>query len=265
MVMTEGELLLRNDAARPLMLPANDPALALEMLLGADTDLAGINLVVHASAEDWQLYGGAVEALRGRVATLKVQLGSGGLLAQFSQGLAHSQPINLLQGSFRPQRSAGAGWQQWRWAAMLAGALLLLHGGGSWWQLHQLRQASAASRQEISRLYASVFPGQPAGAQPRRLMEKRLASLAGEANQQGELLHLLAAVAAAKQNVPVAQLQSATFETGTLKLQLRAPDAATLEQYSQALRASGYTAAITSGTVRSGNYEGQVELRNPGS
>jgi general secretion pathway protein L len=265
MVVTDDQLLLRNDSARPLLLPANDPALALEMLLGEAAELSTVNLAVYSSAEDWQLHGSAVEALRGRVASLKVQLSSGGLLSQFAQGLAHSMPINLLQGSFRPQRTSGVRWQQWRWAAMLAGALLLLHGAGTYWQLRQVRKTSTATQQEMSRLFASVFPGQSPGAQPRRMMEKRLASLAGEANQQGELLDLLAAVAAAKQNVPVALLQSATFEPGSLKLLLRAPDAATLEQFSQALRASGYAATVTSGSVRSGNYEGQVELKSPGS
>jgi type II secretion system protein L len=148
---------------------------------------------------------------------------------------------------------------------MLAGALLLLHGIGSFWELHQLRKASTETAQAITRLYGSVFPGQPPGAQPRRTMQKRLESLSGEANQQGELLHLLTAVAAAKQNVPVAQLQSMAFEPGSLKLKLTAPDAATLEQFNQALRTSGYKAEITAGTVRGGNYEGQVELKNPGS
>jgi general secretion pathway protein L len=263
MLITDGQLLLRNDTARPLLLPANDPSLALDMLLGDETDLATVNLAVYSSPEDWEVHGNAVEALRDKLASLKVQLSSGGLLAQFAQGLAHSSPINLLQGGFRPQRASGAGWRQWRWVAMLAGALLLLHGIGSLWEMHQLRKASV--EQDMLQLYGSVFPGQPPGEQPRRTMQQRLDSLAGEANQQGELLHMLAAVAAARQNVPVAQLLSATFEPGSLKLKLSAPDATTLEQFSQALRASGYTAEVVSGSVRGDVYEGQVELKNTAS
>jgi hypothetical protein len=48
-------------------------------------------------------------------------------------------------------------------------------------------------------------------------------------------------------------------------MKLSAPDAATLEQFSQALRASGYTAEVTAGSVRDGKYEGQVDLKNPGT
>jgi general secretion pathway protein L len=265
MVVADDQLLLRNDTARPLLLPANDPALALDMLLGDQIDAGSVHVAVYSSPEEWHRYRASIEALREHVASLKVQLSSGGLLSQFAQGLAHSTPINLLQGSFRPQRPTGAGWREWRWVAMLALALLLLHGIGSFWQLRQLRRASTEAEQAITQLYGSIFPGQPAGADPRRTLEQRLASLAGEANQQGELLHLLAAVAAAKQNVPVAMLQSFSFRPGALQMKLSAPDAATLEQFSAALRASGYTAEVTAGSVREGKYEGQVDLKNPGT
>jgi general secretion pathway protein L len=220
---------------------------------------------VYSTPEDWAEHGSRVEALRDRVASLNVQLNAGGLVALFAQGLPHASPINLLQGSFKPQRNTGAAWQQWRWAAMLAGALVLLHGAGTFWQMHQARSAAAQSGADIARLYEALYPGQPPGRQPRRTLEQRLTSLSGEAGQQGELLHLLAAVAAAKQNVPVAMLQSAVYESGSLKMKLRAPDATALEQFNAALRASGYNAEVISSSLRDGKYEGQVELRSAGS
>lgn len=264
MLLAEDQLLLRNDTARPLVLPAADPSLALDMLLG-DADPAQVNLTVYVAPGDWQKYSGVLEPLRERVASFKVQLNSGGVIAQLAQGLAHSAPINLLQGEFRP-RSAGTGaWRQWRWAAGLAAALLVLHVAGSAWQLHQLRKASRQMDAEIAQLYASIFPGQPVGREPRRVMERRLAAIAGGDAQQGELMHLLAAVAAARQNVPVAQLQSFSFKPGSMQMKLSAPDASTLEQFSQALRVGGYTADITAGNAKGSAYEGQIELRNPGA
>jgi type II secretion system protein L len=187
------------------------------------------------------------------------------VLALLAPGLAQPGLTNLLQGAYKPRTSSAGVWQQWRWAAALAGALLLLHGLGSWWQLRQMRKASVAMDASIAQLYGAVFPGQTPGIDPRLAMEKRFKSLAGDANQQGELLHQLAAVAAAKQNVPVTRLQSLTFKPGSLQLKLSAPDASTLEQFSQALRGSGYTAQVVAGGVQGTAYEGEVELRNPGT
>jgi general secretion pathway protein L len=264
MMVAEDQLLLRNDLARPLLLPAGDPALALEILLGTK-DLTSVHLAVYSTPTDWEQYGSEVEALRDRVASLKVQLNAGGLVALFAPALAQAAPINLLQGAFKPQRNSGAAWLRWRWAAALAGTLIVLDAAGGFLQLHQLRKASAESRGEIARLYEALYPGQPPGAQPRRTMEQRLASLSGEPGRQGEMLQLLSAVAAAKQNVPVASLHSAAFESGSLKMKLSAPDATALEQFNQALRNSGFKADVVASSIRDGKYEGQVELKGAGS
>ncbi|MET0281471.1 MAG: type II secretion system protein GspL [Steroidobacteraceae bacterium] len=265
MVVAEEQLLLRQGEARPLLLPASDPVLALEMLLGAAADLATVHLSVYSTPEFWPRHAAAIETLRSRVASCKVQLASGGLLALFAQGLAQSRPINLLQGAFRQQQSGGATWRQWRAAAIVALALLLVHGIGSWWQLGQLRKASADMEQSIAGMYGAIFPGQAPGAAPRRALEKRLAEIAGGAGQQGELLQLLAAVAAARQNVPVAKVESLNFKPGSLQMRLAAPDAATLEMFSQALRAGGYGAQVTAGNQRGERYEGQVDVTVSGT
>jgi general secretion pathway protein L len=265
MLVAGDQLLLRDDQSRPLVLPAADPLLALEMLLGSGARLEQSNLTVFVGPGDWQTHAARIEPLRERVASFKVQLNSGGILAQLAQGLSHGAPVNLLQGVYKPRGKSGGGWQAWRWVAGLAALLLVLHVAGSWWQLRQLRRAGAELDAAVVQLYGSIFPGQPVGREPRRALERRLASLAGGANGQGELLHLLAAVSAAKQNVPVAQLESLIFKPGNMQLKLTAPDASALDQFNQALRASGYSAELKSGNARGGSYEGQVELKGPGS
>jgi general secretion pathway protein L len=265
MLVAGEQLLLRNDQTRPLVLPAADPSLALDMLLGTPENISQINLTVYVGPGDWQKYSSVLEPLRERVASFKVQLSSGGILAQLAQGLAYSAPINLLQGEFKPRSATRGNWQAWRWVAALAAALLVLHAAGSWWQLHTLRQTSKTVDAATAQLYGSMFPGQRMGSAPRRALEKRLAAVAGGGGSQGELLHLLAAVAAAKQNVPMTQLESLTFKPGGMQLKLTAPDASTLEQFNQALRASGYKAELTSGTARGSGYAGQVDIKGTGS
>ena len=265
MLVTGDQLLLRDDTARPLVLPAADPLLALEMLPGTGGNLPQANLTVFVGPGDWQKYSHVIEPLRERVGSFKVQLNNGGVLAQLAQGLVHGSPLNLLQGALRPRNTNRSTWQAWRWVAGLAAALLVLHTAGSLWQLRQLRRASTELDGAITQLYQSIFPGQPAGREPRRALEKRLAALAGGGGSQGEFMNLLAAVAAAKQNVPVAQLESLTFKPGGLQLKLTAPDASALDQFNQALRAGGYKADLKSGSAKGTAYEGLVELSGAGS
>lgn len=260
MVAHGEQLLLRQGEGRALQLPAADPGLALEMLLGGAEQIAGTHLAVFSTPDEWPRHAAAIEALRTRVASFKVQLATGGPLALYALGLAQSRPINLLQGAFRPQRAAGNGWRAWRGVAIAALALLLLHAAGSWWQLRQLRAASRGMEASIARLYGSIFPGQAPGAAPRRTLERRLAEVAGGTGNQGALLPLLAAVADASQGVPMAELQSLTFQPGSLRLRMSAPDAMSLEQFSQALRGHGLRAELTGGNQQGQRYEGQLEV-----
>jgi general secretion pathway protein L len=265
MLVSDDQLLLRDDTARPLVLPAADPLLALEMLPGAGANLAQSHLTVFVGPGDWQAHAAVLEPLRERVASFKVQLSNGGVLAQLAQGLVHGAPLNLLQGALKPRSTAKGNWQAWRWVAGLAGVLLVLHLAGSLWQLRHLRRTSIELDGAIAQLYGSIFPGQPIGREPRLTLEKRLAAVASGGGSQGEFMSLLAAVAAARQNVPVAQLESLTFKPGGLQLKLTAPDASALDQFNQALRAGGYKAELKSGSAKGTAYEGLVEMSGAGS
>jgi general secretion pathway protein L len=264
MVLADDQLVLRSDGARTAVLPAADPLLALEMFLSPSSELASVHLAVYSGAADWQKYSRQVEALRERVATLKVQLSTGGMLALAARALPHCNAISLLQGSFRPKSAATNQWKKWRLVAMLAGALLLLHLLADGWQLRQLRKAERSLDDSIGQVYATAFPGQPAGSDARRRMEQRLSGASGDANQPGELMHVLAALSAARQNVPVVQLESLSFHRGSAQMKLGAPDASTLAQFGQALQAGGYSAQVTSGAARGTGYEGQIEAKSVG-
>lgn len=265
MLVSGDQLLLRDDVARPLVLPASDPLLALEMLPGAGSNLSQAHLDVFVGPGDWQKYSGVIEPLRERVGSFKVQLNNGGVLAQLAQGLTHGSPLNLLQGQLKPRSTSKGNWQAWRWVAGLAALLLLVHVAGSLWELRQLRKAGNDLDGAISQLYGSIYPGQPMPREPRRMLERRLAAVAGGGGAQGEFMTLLAAVAAAKQNVPVAQLESLSFKPGGLQLKITAPDASALDQFNQALRAGGYKAELKSGNAKGTAYEGLVDLAGAGS
>jgi general secretion pathway protein L len=260
MTVIGDQLTLRMDSQLPVTLPADDPDLALQVLLGTEADTGQIHVQAHATPGDWQRHGAAIEALRDKVASFTVQLSSGGVLAMLATGLAQATPINLAQGAFKPHTASTFTWQRWRWVAALAGSLFLLHGLAQTLQVRRLAKTEAAVAAATDTLWSSTMPGVPRGADPRRAMEQRVAALSGSAGQHGDLMHLLAAVAAARENVPVVSLQSLNFKSGGMQLKLSAPDASTLEQFSAALRAGGYTATVSSGSVAGPAYVGQIDL-----
>jgi general secretion pathway protein L len=259
-VITREQLLLRHGEGRPVPFPADDPELALTTLLGAGADLSATHVVVHAEPADWLRHEAAFEALRPRLGSLRVQLLAGGLLSLYAQGIGASAPVNLLQGEYRPRGGHEFDWRAWRPAAAALLALLVVHVGGSLFQAHRQRAESARLDAEIERVYSSIFPGQKPGATPRRTLEARMRAVASGGSPQGGIMPLLAALAAARQNVPAANLESLTFKPGSLQLKLSAPDAATLEQFSQSLRAGGYSAQVTSGRQHDSGFEGQIDM-----
>lgn len=259
------QLILRNDRGRPLAFPADDPQLALAALLGADGDLGTVHLAIYSSPEDWSRHEAALEQLRTLVASFRVQLFTSGMLGVYAQAIGDSAPVNLLQGAFKQQSPAANHWQRWRTAALLLLGLLLLHAAGTLWEVRRQSQESARLDDEISRVYGTIFPGQSPGPAPRRAIEARLQEVAGGAGQNGELMPLLAALSAARQNVPSARLESVSFKPGTLQLKVSAPDAATLEQYSQALRAGGYGANVASGSQSPAGFQGTIDVTETGT
>lgn len=265
LVLSDDQLLLRSTDGTLLQLPAANPAMALEMLPAAAGNLADLNVTVHADADDWPRHAAAIESLGDKVASFKVQLEAGGLLGLYARELAAAHAINLLQGVYRPNQASVDTWSRWKGAAIAALALLVLHMGGSGWQLHGLNSQSGQLDRSMASLFGTVFPGQQPGADPRRQFERRLSEIAGGAAENGQLLTMLAALAAAQQNVPVAKLESLTFKTGSMQLRVGAPDASTLEQFSQALRAGGYGVEILSGQSQGESYSGQIAVKAKGT
>ena len=263
-VLDVSTLTLRREGHPPLVLPVEDPALALEMLLGPDADLSTVHVSLLATPLAWQRHSAGFEALRSRIASMKIQLATGGMMALLAPGIAQRGRTNLLQGTYRAKQDHSATLRRWRLVAALAAALLVLHAAGNVWQLTRLRSSEKQLDAAISQVAAPLLPGESTSGNVRRRIEQRLGT-AGAGRQEGELLHLLSAVAAAHDNVPVTKIQSMAFKPGNLDLRVTGPDAQSLEQLSQALRAGGYSAEVNSGSPSGDSFEGRVIMRGPGS
>ncbi len=133
------------------------------------------------------------------------------------------------------------------------------------WELRQLRRSEVALDQSIEQAAAVALPGEPLGGNLRRRVEERVGMVASGGGQQGDFLHVLAAVAAAHDNVPVTKIGSLSFKPGELEMKVSGPDAASLELLNQALRAGGYQAEVASGSTSGAAFEGRILMRTQGS
>jgi len=255
-------LVLRGTSGSVVTVPADSVADVLETELTA-SESPQPGLLLYTSAAEWQRHGKSIEALRTRFENLKVQLLSGDALPLFAQQLPAGTAINLLQGSYAPAGGLAGSWRSWRIAAALLAALLVANLASKGYELWSLRRAEKALDASIATTYQSAMRGEPVPADARRRMESRLLASQGAAG--GALLPVLNALAQAQAGTPGTVVQAMSYRDGTLDLRLVAPNADSLDRISQALRAGGFQADLTSGSAAANGYEGRIQVKSRGA
>jgi general secretion pathway protein L len=248
--------------AVPVTVPADDPAAALQIAAGG-ADFSNLHLLLHMTPLDWQRRGSQFEALRPQLASLKVQLLNSGLLPWLAPQLAQAAPINLLQGEFAPRTSLRSAWPRWRLAAVLAGALLLLHVGVQLYTLVRLRNAERAADATLAQIGNRLGSAAAGSGSLRQRVQQRLATAQAGGADSG-LLNALQSIATAMSAAPGSVLQALSYRDGGTELKLRAADAQVLERINQGLRGSGWQSELVSGTATADAYEGRITLRPGG-
>ncbi len=260
-VMLEGDTLcVRRAGQAAISLPGLQIGAALLASLGAQ--MATDDLILYVSPEDWNRRSGEVEALRSHCASLKVQLLNFGPLPLLAPRVAAGTSLNLLSGDYTPKRSLGDNWRRWRLAAVLAGALLLLHVGGLSLQRYQQRHTEQTLDAAIGRIARQALPGDAGTGNVRLRVEQRLAQAGGAGTG---LMPALVALSHAMQGASGASIESLSFQNQGLDLKVRAPDAERLEHVDQALSSSGWHAELTSGNAEGSAYQGRIKASAPGA
>ncbi|MBS0366615.1 MAG: type II secretion system protein GspL [Proteobacteria bacterium] len=281
-LLEDDAVVVRAPGAAPVSLPADALDEALQFAQGSgvpavtltdessetvrEAAAAGVTgtrgLILYTGAAEWQRCSAQVEAARAHFDGIKVQLLAGGPLALFARELPGGHAVNLLQGSYAPASSGSAGWQAWRVAAMLLGALLLLHLAGRTVQLQVLKKHERQVDASIRDTFHTAMPGIPDASDARHRMEQRLGVTRGSGTG---LLGALQQVAQASAQVPGTQVQALNYHGGALEMKLSAADAASLDRVSQSFRNAGWQASLTSGSNAAAGYEGRIEVRANGS
>ena len=261
-LMEADAVFVRAPGASPVTLPADALGQALEIAQsGADTASGARGLILYTGAAEWQQHAAQVEAVRAHFDGIKVQLLTGGPLALFAQQLPAGTAINLLQGEYAPESGRAIGWQAWRVAALLLAGLVALHLIGKATQLHFLKTRERQVDVSIREAVRAAMPGEPNLLDARKRMEQRLAVARGAGSG---LLPALQALAQARCGGPGTSLQSVNFKNGAVEMKLSAPDAASLDHLSQALRSNGWQADLLGGTNSGQGYEGRIQVHGNG-
>src|SRR6266850_1076643 len=263
-LMEEDVVVVRPPLGSPVTLPVEALGEALEIAQQGSPELAatGIRgLVLYTGAAEWHQHSAKIESLRERFDGIKIQLLSAGPLALFGQQLPTVAPINLLQGPYAPTTTRTVGWKSWRVAAILLASLVGLHVVGKTAELTALKHSERTLDKSIGETFRMAMPGERSMLDARRRMEQRLAA-AQSGGGPGGLLPALQALVQARTVAPGATLQALSFRQGTVEMKIAAKDASSLDHMTQALRANGWQADLTSGnTTSSGGYEGRVQIR----
>jgi len=262
-------LTLRLPEGPPMVFPALsvrdafDIALAAQAAPVAGLEPAPLGLLLYAGHDEWQAHQHAVDAERERFTGVKVQLLPQGPLAMLAPAAASGEAVNLLQGEHTPVSQLAQGWRAWRYAAILAAAVVGLHIGGKFFELSRLAGTETRLDTSIEEAFRAAMPGQQNANDARRRVERRLLEI--RSGGGGALLPALAAVASARGGAQNVSVQGFSFREGTLNLRMTAPDAASLDAIGQQLRAQGWNADILSGSASETGYSGQLQVRRDGA
>jgi general secretion pathway protein L len=216
------------------------------------------NAVLYLTRDDWAAVQGEFQQLMEEFASLKVQLLPDGPLPWLARGLAATDTVNLLQGEFSRTVDYAERWRQWRVAAALAAALLIVHVAAQALQIRQAKHESATLDTQITQVFSSAMPRE-AMTDPRRQMQTRLKGIQDSATRPQFFLRSLQTLSAALP--PKATISALSYRENSIDMTLTAPSLAALSQLTETVGKEGLTAEIQSSSPVLGGVEAHLHMR----
>lgn len=173
-------------------------------------------------------------------------------------GGARQPMLNLLQGRYAPRRRIGGAQRAWRWAAMLAMAVLSSLVLTAVVDQRKLAAKVAAQEAEMAALYLRAVPGASNADNPAQQLQAVLSAQGlGEGDPALSLLSLAAPAIAADSRI---SLDALDFRDGRLELVLQAADVAGLDALRQRLATAGLVVEIVASTPGSQGVQGRLRV-----
>jgi general secretion pathway protein L len=165
----------------------------------------------------------------------------------FLRGLADrvSRAPDLLQGEFAPRRRVDGHRRQWRWAAGLAAAavLLALVEAGAGVLVEQQRREHL--RAQMAQVFSQALPAARMTADPAAQLAAELGRLQRAGGAQGGPFALLTTVAPQLSQGSRYRLASVDWRLGMLELEIATADVAALDALRESLAAAGLAVEVT--------------------
>jgi general secretion pathway protein L len=220
--------------------------------------------ILYLTRDDWARVQGEFEDLLEQFASLKVQLLADGPLPWLARGVHAEDAVNLLQGEFSRTTDYGERWQRWRLAAVLAGALLLVHVAAQALQIRQAKHASAALDNEISQVFSSAMPTDTL-SDPRRQMQARLERIHKSGAGPQYFLRALQTLSGALAVTPKTTISALSYHENALDMTVNAPSLAALSQLTQFVGKEGLAAEIQSSNPVGAGVEAHLHVHDQAS
>jgi general secretion pathway protein L len=220
--------------------------------------------VLYVTRDDWARVQGEFEDLLEEFESLKVQLLADGPLPWLARGMGAADAVNLLQGDFSHTTDYGTRWRQWRVAASLAAALLLIHVAAQALQIRQSKHESAALDGEIAQVFSSAMPGDPV-SDPRRQMQTRLDRIRKSGAGPQYFLRTLQTLSGALAVTPKTAISALAYREDALDMTVSAPSLAELSQLTQFAGKEGLSAEIQSSNPVASGVEAHLHVRTQSS
>jgi general secretion pathway protein L len=218
------------------------------------------NAILYVTREDWMRTQDEFESLVQDFESLKVQLLADGPLPWLARGIGAADAVNLLQGEFSRTADYGARWRQWRVAAILAVALLVVHVAAQALQIRHAKQESALLDGEIAQVFTFAMPAD-AKTDPRRQMQSRLERIRKSGSGPQYFLHALQTLSGALAVTPKTTINALSYRDNSIDMTVNTPSLGVLSQFSQVVGKEGLTAEIQSSTPVASGVEAHLHIR----
>jgi general secretion pathway protein L len=198
-----------------------------------------------------------------RAENLDIKILAEGALPRMAGEVVINRGVNLLQGEYAKKIEFGVHFKQWQLAASLLAALVLLifvFQAANYWQLNR---QDAALDDAANSVLRATFSNISEVGDPWNELSSRLGAASPEASVSGPgFVEALEALSVAFAETPGIKMQTLSFRSGIVDVQLVAPNVDALDQLRALISGPGkFTAEIQSANPKDDAIEGRMQIR----